>query len=157
MTQPTDSNITPNRREFIKASSLAVAGTIAMPYISRAQGSPNSTLKVGLVGCGGRGTGAASQALHADKNVILTAVADAFSEKAESAIARPVRRTDADQRAIGSVPFAGDGTTERIAEGNAQIVEKILRVVGQLGAGAALLASFEPNERSLAAPSSLVG
>ena len=33
-------------------------------------------IKVGLVGCGGRGTGAANQALHADDYAILTAVAD---------------------------------------------------------------------------------
>ncbi len=39
------------------------------------------TLKIGLVGCGGRGTGAASQALNADPNVILTAVGDVFPEK----------------------------------------------------------------------------
>ena len=38
------------------------------------------TLKVGLIGCGGRGTGAAVQALNADDNVALTAMADVFSE-----------------------------------------------------------------------------
>ena len=38
----------------------------------------SDTLRVGLVGCGGRGTGAAAQALNADKNVKLVAMADAF-------------------------------------------------------------------------------
>jgi predicted dehydrogenase len=37
-------------------------------------------LKVGLIGCGGRGSGAASQALSADPNVVLTAMGDAFDE-----------------------------------------------------------------------------
>jgi predicted dehydrogenase len=37
-------------------------------------------LRVGLIGCGGRGSGAASQALSADKNVVLTAMGDAFED-----------------------------------------------------------------------------
>ena len=44
------------------------------------------TLKIGLVGCGGRGTGAASQALSADYNVKLHAVADIDKAKAEATI-----------------------------------------------------------------------
>lgn len=39
------------------------------------------TLKVGLVGCGGRGTGAAGQALSADPDVVLTAMADIFPDR----------------------------------------------------------------------------
>ena len=40
----------------------------------------SDTLRVGLIGCGGRGSGAATQALNADKNVLLTALGDAFPE-----------------------------------------------------------------------------
>jgi predicted dehydrogenase len=48
---------------------------------------PNSdTLKVGLVGCGGRGSGAADQALTADKNVVLTAMADAFEDRLQTSL-----------------------------------------------------------------------
>ncbi|TAF81193.1 MAG: gfo/Idh/MocA family oxidoreductase [Runella slithyformis] len=45
------------------------------------------TLKVGLVGCGGRGSGAAMQALKADKNVVLHALADIFPERFETCLA----------------------------------------------------------------------
>jgi predicted dehydrogenase len=45
------------------------------------------TLRVGLIGCGGRGTGAASQALAADKNVKLVAMADAFRDRLERSLA----------------------------------------------------------------------
>ena len=38
-------------------------------------------LKVGLIGCGGRGTGAAVNAMNADKNVKLVAMADAFEDR----------------------------------------------------------------------------
>lgn len=41
----------------------------------------SDVLRVGLIGCGGRGTGAAAQALKADKNVQLTAMGDAFEDR----------------------------------------------------------------------------
>jgi len=63
----------PERREFLKAAGASlVAG---FPAIISAQTVTNA-IKVGLVGCGGRGTGAASQALKADDYAELTAVAD---------------------------------------------------------------------------------
>ena len=60
------------RRTFLKAAVIAAAG---FPAIIRAQTVTNA-IKVGLVGCGGRGTGAASQALAADDYAELTAMAD---------------------------------------------------------------------------------
>ena len=67
----------PDRRDFMKTATGALGGalTLGFPAIISAQTVTNA-LKVGLVGCGGRGTGAASQALHADNNVELTAVAE---------------------------------------------------------------------------------
>jgi predicted dehydrogenase len=44
-----------------------------------------SVIKVGLIGCGGRGTGAASQALKADPNVVITAMGDVFQDRLDSA------------------------------------------------------------------------
>jgi predicted dehydrogenase len=67
----------PTRREFIEAS--AVAATVAALPCVHAAGS--DVLRVGLVGCGGRGTGAATQALAADSNVRLVAMADAFEDR----------------------------------------------------------------------------
>jgi len=48
--------------------------------------SPGETLRVGLIGCGGRGTGAASQALQADSNVKLVALGDAFKDRLEGSL-----------------------------------------------------------------------
>ncbi len=64
----------PTRREFL--TTAAVAGTLAA--LPNAHAAGDDLLRVGLVGCGDRGTGAASQALAADKNVKLVAMADAF-------------------------------------------------------------------------------
>ena len=65
------------RRDFLKTAGGAAAGAIAagFPGIISGQTVTNA-IKVGLVGCGGRGSGAASQALAADDYAELTAVAD---------------------------------------------------------------------------------
>src|SRR5947208_4003285 len=57
-----------------------------MAAFSNAHAAGGDTLKVGLVGCGGRGTGAAEQALTADKNVKLVAMADAFQNRLEGCL-----------------------------------------------------------------------
>src|SRR5262245_18706832 len=75
-----------SRRDFLKSSSAAA---LAAPFVLTAQAkdvSPGETLKVGLVGCGGRGTGAAAQALKADQNVELVAVGDAFERPIAGAL-----------------------------------------------------------------------
>ncbi len=76
------------RREFIKKTGTA-AGVIAagFPGIISAQTVTNA-LKVGVIGCGGRGTGAAAQALNADPNNELTAVADLEEAIVERAAGR---------------------------------------------------------------------
>jgi predicted dehydrogenase len=73
----------PSRREFLKSSSAvaggALAGTLAISRAAHA--SVDDTIKVGLIGCGGRGTEAAQQALHADKGSKLVAMGDAFDDR----------------------------------------------------------------------------
>src|ERR1041385_7968435 len=76
-----------SRRTFLKTSTAAVGSALAAPLIlgsKSSAASPGDTIKVGLIGCGGRGTGAANQALNADKNVILTAMGDAFADRLKS-------------------------------------------------------------------------
>jgi hypothetical protein len=76
-----------SRRDFLKTS--AIVGTaLAAPAIlpSGVYGASSDTLKVGLIGCGGRGSGAADNALRADKNAVLTAMADAFEAPLQSSL-----------------------------------------------------------------------
>ena len=80
-----------SRRTFIRTSSGAVMGPAILTAAAslRAQQKADSkgeTLRLGLVGCGGRGTGAASQALAADYNAKLVAMADVFENQIESSI-----------------------------------------------------------------------
>src|SRR5260221_3668321 len=76
------------RREFLKTSAL-VGGVLAAPAIlptSVLGAGKSDTIKVGLIGCGGRGSGAASQALNADPNVELTAMGDAFEDQLQKSL-----------------------------------------------------------------------
>ena len=77
-----------SRRAFLRTGSALTGGAL---LASQASAAPlgklsgmahvanNETLKVGLIGCGGRGTGAAANALRADPNVKLYAMGDALS------------------------------------------------------------------------------
>ncbi|GAB2770465.1 Gfo/Idh/MocA family oxidoreductase [Rhabdobacter roseus] len=56
---------------------------VILPSNRSYAGINSETLKVGLIGCGGRGSGAAKQALSADPNVVLYAVGDIFKDKME--------------------------------------------------------------------------
>jgi myo-inositol 2-dehydrogenase/D-chiro-inositol 1-dehydrogenase len=69
-----------SRRSFVKTSTAA-AGVLAAGLPSFVHAAEDNVLKIGLIGCGGRGTGAAAQALGADKNTKLIALADMFKDK----------------------------------------------------------------------------
>jgi myo-inositol 2-dehydrogenase/D-chiro-inositol 1-dehydrogenase len=69
------------RRDFLKSS----AATAAVPLLaSPLFATNNKILKVGLIGCGGRGKGAAFDALRADANTQLYAMCDVFEDRLES-------------------------------------------------------------------------
>ena len=71
-----------NRRQFLKSSTGAiVGGSLAASFAARSVHAAGSdVLKVGLIGCGGRGSGAAVNAIQADENALLVAMADAFPD-----------------------------------------------------------------------------
>jgi len=82
--KPLNSN---QRREFVKTAGLASGAILAAPLMSNANffSGANDVIKVALIGCGGRGTGAAVQALRSKQNVKLIAMADAFKDRIDSA------------------------------------------------------------------------
>src|SRR5687767_1357945 len=76
-----------SRRQFISATgTAALAAPVALSNFVGTRAQEAGTLRVGLVGCGGRGTGAAADALQADKNVKLVAMADAFEDRLEGSL-----------------------------------------------------------------------
>ena len=76
-----------SRREFLRTSAAA-AGTAAVAanlgLVGNAYAQGPDIIRVGLIGCGGRGTGAASQCLRAGPGVRLVAMGDAFEDRLNS-------------------------------------------------------------------------
>lgn len=103
----------PTRRTFLTQASIAAAG-LALERSAHAAG--GDTLKLALVGCGGRGTGAASQALSAEKGVKLVAMADLFPERLELSY-KTLQAAHEDQVSVSdSAKFIGfDAYKEAIA------------------------------------------
>jgi len=71
------------RRDFVKQGSMLAGAIAAAPIISRANffSGSDDVIKVAVIGCGGRGTGAAVQALLSKQNVKIIAMADAFKDR----------------------------------------------------------------------------
>ncbi|WP_420151274.1 Gfo/Idh/MocA family protein [Spirosoma sp.] len=84
-----------DRRNFLKTSGLLTGGAIlgSLPFASQASNQPsygyhfsaNDTIKVALIGCGGRGKGAAQQALSTKQNIKIVALADAYRDRLDDA------------------------------------------------------------------------
>ncbi len=78
-----------SRRDFLKTSGLLAAGGVlagSLGVARSAHAAGSDVLKVGLIGCGGRGTGAAAQAVSNDVNAKLVAIADAFADRLNSSL-----------------------------------------------------------------------
>ena len=73
-----------SRRQFLKSSASAASLTaLAAGIKTKAYAAGTREMKIGLIGCGGRGTGAAVQALNACKWAKLVTMADAFEDRLE--------------------------------------------------------------------------
>jgi predicted dehydrogenase len=70
-----------SRRDFLGATTATLGGALAGVYAAG-----NDEIRIGLIGCGDRGTGAASQALRADRNVKLVAMGDVFADRLEKSL-----------------------------------------------------------------------
>ena len=85
----TNQEVSLSRRSFVKKTSLASGVLLAtsLPFEAMAHVNSAKKLKLAVVGCGGRGTGAVVQALSADPDVELVAMADAFEDRLKSSLA----------------------------------------------------------------------
>jgi len=83
--QDQTSNTSTSRREFLKHTGGALAGAALLQAISvRSYAAEDNTIKIALIGCGGRGTGAADNALSTQGPVKLVAMADVFADRLDS-------------------------------------------------------------------------
>jgi myo-inositol 2-dehydrogenase / D-chiro-inositol 1-dehydrogenase len=117
-----------NRREFLKSSSAAVVGSAlaaSLGYARQAHAIANDdTLKIALIGCGGRGTGAAGQALSTSNNVKLIALADAFPDRIASSL-RDLGKDETKKSKIDVPPdrqFTGFDAYQKALDAGADLV-----------------------------------
>ncbi len=119
---------TPTRRGFIKGSSMLLAGSTmpAPPLIQPEQAEASSTrqrLKIGLIGCGTRGTQIAARLLQlVDFPTTLYAVADVFPDRMQQSIRTLRGNGNADQIDLGGRRFAGLLGYRRLLECDLDIV-----------------------------------
>jgi predicted dehydrogenase len=114
-----------SRRTFLRTSSALVGGGIAstLGFPGILEGAPNTgKLKVGLIGCGGRGTGAANQALNADSHVTLWAMGDAFEDKIATSL-EGLKAAHVDQVDVAQErQFAGLDAFQRVIDSGVDVV-----------------------------------
>ncbi len=75
-----------SRRAFLKRSAAAAVAAGLASNLRAGYVDGSETIRIGLVGCGGRGTGAAAQALRADNKTRLVAMADAFADQLDKSL-----------------------------------------------------------------------
>ena len=112
-----------DRRDFVKAGAGAVAAaSLAMPVWGSQPGS--GRVKVGLVGCGGRGTGAAGQALNADPSVMLWSMGDMYEDRLQASLANLTKNSPAKDRIMVSESrqFAGWDAIDKVLATNPDVV-----------------------------------
>ncbi len=86
MSENSQPKINDSRRDFLKTSSALAAGALVGGLLvpRGVHAAEDNVLRVGLIGCGGRGTGAAAQALDADPHAKLVAMGDAFDDRLQA-------------------------------------------------------------------------
>lgn len=120
----TNQELLTTRRDFLKTSAAAGA-ILSAPAILSSKllaAENNDTLRIGLVGCGGRGTGAADQALSADPNVVLTAVGDAFEEKLQPSLNELRKKHAARIKVTPETSFAGLDAYQKVIDSGVDVV-----------------------------------
>ena len=84
MSERMDEQRLPSRRGFLGTGAAASLAAGLMVHSSRAAAAETSELKLGIVGCGGRGTGAVDDSLSINQNVKVVAAADLYPAKCDS-------------------------------------------------------------------------
>ena len=77
-----------SRREFLRTTTAVAGGALlgGLSLARSAHAAGSDLLKVGLIGCGGRGSGAAGNALNADAGAKLYALGDAFEDRLQGSL-----------------------------------------------------------------------
>ncbi len=102
-----------SRRDFIKASTaVSVAAMTNVSKYAFAKGS--DIIRVGLIGCGGRGTDAAINCVNSSENVEIVAMGDLFQDRLDSSLAKLSRVADDKVSVTSDMSFSGFDAYEKV-------------------------------------------
>lgn len=119
---PLSSSPVSRRRLLGGAVSLAAGATMQARLAGGVFTSGSERLRIGLVGCGGRGTGAAAQALAADPAVRLVAIGDLYADQVAIATAGLDRAADGRPTCPVESRFTGPDAWQRVIEADIDLV-----------------------------------
>src|SRR5690554_6693307 len=124
MNEKLKNSVKHDRRDFLKSTGAVLVGGAVFPFGLSAQPNflKNNTLKVGLIGCGGRGTGAAVQALKADPHAVLTCMADIFPDYLEESYTSLVKANPAQVKVDKEHQFIGFDAYQKVLESDVDVV-----------------------------------
>lgn len=108
-----------DRRQFL---AHAAAGAVAATVPVRSSAAATGAIRIGLIGCGGRGTGAVAQALAAHPAVRLVAMGDLFADQAESSRERLVAICGPQAACRPERLFVGVDAAERVLAADIDLV-----------------------------------
>lgn len=120
-------SVSVSRRTFLQGAAIAAAPVVLGRKAHAIAKSDPDVLKVGLIGCGGRGSGAAFNALRAENGtVVLTAVADLFPDRIESCLTNLKKELGPEQEARVQVDpehrFTGFDSGEKLLRSGVDVV-----------------------------------
>jgi predicted dehydrogenase len=110
------------RRDFVKATTLAGAAVAAAAISKNVRAARADSLKVGLVGCGGRGLGAAANTIAGDPNVNITAIADLFPDVLERGREQLKVQLGDRMQATPSTCFSGFDAYQKLIDSGVDVV-----------------------------------
>ena len=120
------------RRDFLRASAAATAGLATQwtPGYAAAYAGQGETIRVGLIGCGGRGTGAANNCISSSDGVELVAMADLFPDRLERAKEQLTRRLGDKFKVTPERSFVGFDAYKQVLATDVDLV--ILATFGEM-------------------------
>lgn len=116
-----------SRRDVVRAAGVAALLPLAgvLPRVSARPNARAAPLKIGIVGCGGRGTGALVQALTADKDTVLWAAGDIFADRLAACLSNAAQVPELGQGRINAPEerrFVGFDAYQKVIDSGVDVV-----------------------------------
>lgn len=126
MSDPTDEREIVSRRDFLRSSAVAVAGAVAtgawLAAPAGAYAAGSDTIRVGVIGCGGRGTGAARDIVAGAEGIDIVAMGDLFPDRLARSRAALAEALGAHYRVDDDHAFTGFDAYERVLASGVDLV-----------------------------------